>query len=88
MGARQRISGKEMKRLNRWAVLNLNTIPIIIIHAQNLTDTDRGGGINDKSPNIKILKVPGDFPIKYGPKTLKKPYNIYTIDPCQSNITF
>ena len=28
-------------------------------------------GINDQSPNIKILKSYSDFPIKYGPKTLK-----------------
>ena len=33
----------------------------------------QGVGINDQSPNIKISKVPSDFPIKYGPKTLKNP---------------
>ena len=28
----------------------------------------RGGGINDQSPNIKILKVPSGFPIKMDQK--------------------
>ena len=30
-----------------------------------------GVGIKDQSRNIKNLKVPSDFPIRYGPKTLK-----------------
>ena len=33
----------------------------------------KGCLINDQSPNIKILKVPRNFPIKYGPKDRKNP---------------
>ena len=39
----------------------------------------KGCLINDKSPNIEILKVTYYFPIKYGQKTTDNPWSISTI---------
>ena len=50
--------------------------------------TLQGCLINDQSPNIKIFKVLSDFPIKYGPKTLKNPQSISTLDPCRATSLF
>ena len=55
------------------ALASLKNLCKVFIQETNKPLNSQGCEINDQSPNIKILKVPSDFPIKYGPKTLKNP---------------
>ena len=42
----------------------------------------------DKHSNVNLQVVQGDFPIKYGPKTLKHPWSISQKTLCHFEITF
>ena len=48
-------------------------------HAPSVSSTIRSGAVQgrtimDQNSNVDLQVVQGDFPIKYGPKTLKHPW--------------